>query len=219
MRSNKPRNRRPGRPLKRIPVPTGVISAFSQASVDPIPQDPQILRVLIDALLDRIKRKNPTEAKGLRTWIHYLTAIEDMESGGLNAFARYLRRDACNELRSIVLGEIGGSNAKRRTKDHFDSAVEIQRHLLQTFLQEHPYQGNKVEWEPYWEQYQNDIVSLLTVVPCFCAYETMRPARVWNFSGDRCPSEGEFIDLVLASLHGSSPRTIRAALLAASPNK
>ncbi|MBX3328301.1 MAG: hypothetical protein U0223_08270 [Nitrospira sp.] len=219
MRSNNIRNRGRGRPLKERPVSKAVISAFLQAPGDPFPKDSQTLRALAKALLVRIERKDAKEGKMLRAWVHYLTAIQSLASARLNSLAQLLKLGPNYELQNIVLDEISSVSTKGRSKDHFESAIEIQYCILQTFLQEHPYQGSKVEWGTYWEQHQNDIVSTLTRLPCFCAYETMRPAASWKVRPDRCSSPGEFIELVLACLHGASPRTIRAALLAAFPSK
>lgn len=219
MDSNKRRNRRPGRPVKDQPIPTDVVRAFIRASDDALPKDSKNLRGLVHALLDRIQQNNARVGKFVCAHIQYLTAVENMFSGVLNAFARDSMRDAHHDLLNLVLNRISGSIAERKTPDHFDSAVAIQRHLLLTFLKGHPYQGNKMQWQTYWEQHRNAIVSMLTLVPCFCNYEAMRPAASWKVPPDRCSSEGEFIELVLADLHKTSSRTIRALLIAASPNR
>ncbi len=205
-----------GRPFKKLNLSPEFwiwLEALRAAKKDPIPQDPERLRILIEALLWRITDMDTDMGRSLRGLIQDITAGERYRELRADYFRKFpfvldmLKRDEM-----IQLGGVFSARIKRSL--HVDVHIEIQRTLLLDYQEKNGYPKkvrNLLTRHEWLTKHSESIIDLLTNFTCNCTYENSLNGISFN-SIKRWKSNEEFLLLILATLHNSTPLHIRKVL-------
>lgn len=211
-----------GRPPKPRPLPPEpILTALVKSVDDPLPVGPDLLKLVVDALLSRFARKSPHEDRFLRGLLQTIAAIEKdpMFDAGKGHLRLTLQRnnvgaDPRFPIYRVLLRAIAYLPPSRRGS-HDPRVIWIQEALLSEFLREHPYIANTNDrWWIWASQHWNDIQLLLTIAPCWCKYRVNLPDShsVAREDLEAPQTEKSAKHLLLAHLHDVVPSTINRHL-------
>ncbi|MDI3467927.1 MAG: hypothetical protein OJF50_006748 [Nitrospira sp.] len=216
-----PRIQKGRRPKSRPLPPDSILTALVKSADDPVPVGPDLLRLVVDALLSRVARKDPHEGRFLRGLIQAITAIEkdsDFDAGKgplrLTLQRNHVGADPRFSLYRDLTRAIAYLHPPRRSS-HDPRVIWIQEALLSGFLREHPYTCHTNDrWWLWASQYWNDLRLLLTVVPCWCKYsENLPDSHSVGREALKAPqTEKSAKHLLLAHLHDVTPDSINRHL-------
>lgn len=216
-----PRIQKGRRPKPRPLPPNSILTALVKSADDPLPAGPDLLRLVVEALLSRVARKDPHEDRFLRGLIQTIAAIEKDHAfdAGKGRLRLTLQRELVGSdprfpLYRGLLRAIAYLPPPRRSS-HDPRVIWIQDALLSEFLREHPYSASTNDrWWLWASQHWNDLRLILTIVPCWCKYSKGLPdshSRAREHM-EAPQTEKSAKHLLLAHLHDVTPDTINRHL-------
>lgn len=209
MRNGKP-SKLVGRPIKANPITKRqeTLYAFlSEAPSIPTHSQPEI----IEALIKRIERRSPSQARYLRYLLRALAIMDGLEKLKALHSKGYDRLFRNQGIDSRLMSEflIGSSVPK---KQHIAYVIHLQRDLLAYLLKEENLFAARtgVTQKRWLEEYGEHIFHVLKTIPCMCAYADVVGGHVISISMPLSPNE--LICRILADLHRSTPKGIKQYL-------
>ena len=167
------------------------------------PKNPALLKLIAQALLYRIRQRDPKEEKFLRLFVRGVSMSEELASKH-QAFRKYFGKSLVANLSRLI--------QKRPRPEHHVPTLRIQQTLLIDYLKSNNFQAKGVEQIKDWlHERVQEMWELIKPYPCFCNYRRTladmdldKPVRTETLT--------QLIRLILAELHFSTPENIRKLL-------
>ena len=193
----------PRKPKPLLPVDDDLRTALIQSDQRLLPRNPALLKLIVHALLYRIRQGDAKEEKFLRLFVRGISMAE----------ALAMRDEVHRKLltRYLALDVYGLLHDKPRA-DHHVPTLRIQQTLLIEYFESNGFRSNATEQINTWLQRRvHEIWELIKPFPCLCNYRDSlndmnleKPTPTETFA--------ELIRLILAELHVSTPENIRKLL-------
>jgi hypothetical protein len=212
------------RPLKPRPLDDSarnVLDRLSKVAHDPLPHNPEILRLLIQALLQRISRRSPKEALFLEGYIRSIASVEREFMLSPEERTRLIELvgpekagngdDLMRSFLETMLPDICAAPTPKGPHD--PETLTFQQAWLTAFLQSHPVsvRHRLDEFHSWLQQHDKTIQEYLAHLPCFCEYQESLGGLTKDDLTD-CTGPAQLIDIILATLHGSTRAAVRKIL-------
>jgi len=179
-----------------------------------------LANVVIEALILRIKRQRPKEARFLRRLIYHLRAGDEcfvISSENLEEFKRTgslpmkpthqkLTELLLDRLRTMVHGKVPRD-------DHDRYTIHDQRNRINKYFEDHPVAPSLSarEYKTWLMKHGEKLREILGEYPCLCEYRSSFEG-INEVSLLACRGPGELTGIILAELHESTPEAMRKAL-------
>lgn len=194
-----------GRPknISITPEEVGGVQAFKDTYGDPLPNRVELLQETVCALLNRMRRMDKETTRQVTVFVKvlaaraaYWNASRSTPQGGEEVIREW--REYRDLLCEIALGE------KTKFTHCRESILDQSRILDQYLMENRDYLKcrNLVTRLAWVAHHQNMMLSLLTVIPCFCSYKdtlTLDPSHKKAMAA--APKPAAFRDIILGMLH------------------
>lgn len=193
------------------------LDRFTAACRDFIPHNPGLARLVVAALLLRVKKRNPAEFQFLEYSLHLLAFLErpfpglgESAVGNHPELVKLTQEVLTITLRCLVHGKPG-------RHEHHLAFLHLQRALLVQYFERNPYPQQFRPREAWVHAHAGPIWDLLSQIKCLCKYsKSLRDISLddshWN------GAQWRVICLFLAKLHRTTPAQIQK-LLSHSPRE
>lgn len=183
--------------------------AFGFVQDDHLPDNPDLLKDINTAFLNRLNLRSPAEARQLWVYLQLLAAHESDWSQrptptGLRSGVEWQQYW---ERRTTLLEEIVRGTVTKAT--HFPETVLMQQDVVDAYLNQHPtYRAcqNAATRAAWLKEHEANLIGLLVRYPCFHDYgDALDLSRPLKNKLDEVLTPGKFRDLILAIVHNTTP--------------
>ncbi len=186
--------------------------AYGFTSDDPLPDDPDLLKAIITAFLNRFNRRSTAEARQLMVYVQSLAEHESdwSQRPTPTGLRSGLEWQQYRERRIRLLEEIVWGKVTKAT--HFNETVCMQQGVLDVYLAQHSTyrECRNVATRAAWlKEHEADLIGLLVRYPCFHEYgDALDLNRPLKKKLEEATTPGKFRDLILANVHNTTPAQI-----------
>ncbi len=194
------------------------VESWKAAKKNPIPTNPELLGLIVEALLVRLGSFHRDTARESRNLIFQMAAGEKYQDLRADLFNKFPELHEHHKMGTMLqLGGLAINKVGKQT--HSAINVKIQRILLKEYFDENrfPLEVNYLSIQTEWlKKHEKEIFILLGLLPCGCNYaesfEELTQDATTKTAKPKSKHEGEWLNRILATLHHTTPGNIKKTL-------